>query len=155
MINIIAVGKVSSKYFSDATEEYLKRLSPYTKIKITEIPESKLSGESPSEITKVISEEGKAISDKIKGFAVALDSRGEEMTSEELARLIDTKRTQGNPDITFIIGGSYGLSDEVLKKADLKLSFGRMTFPHQLMRVILTEQIYRAFTILNNSKYHK
>lgn len=155
MIYIIAVGKLSAKYYRDATDEYLKRLGAYTKAKVIEVVESRLFSESEKDINKAMAEEGRAILDKCKGLIIALDRQGKEITSIELADLIKTKHTEGVSDISFIIGGSYGLSDEVLLRADYTISFGRLTYPHQLMRVILSEQIYRAFTINSNSKYHK
>lgn len=155
MINIIAVGKVNADYFREAINEYLKRLTALTKIKIIEISESKLNSDSTKDILKVMNEEGIAILEKAKGVIIALDIQGSEITSVELSNLIKNKQVEGASEISFIIGGSNGLSEEVLRKADYRISFGRLTYPHQLMRVILIEQIYRAFTILSNIKYHK
>lgn len=155
MIQIISVGKVDAAYFRKAIEEYLKRLSLFTKINIIELKEYKLKSNSEKDIQNTIIQEGQAILEKLKGFVIALDRKGQEYDSEGLAELIENLLVKGTPDITFVIGGSYGLSEQVLKCADRIISFGRITYPHQLMRVILVEQIYRAFSIINNSKYHK
>lgn len=155
MIYLVAVGKINAPYYKKAVDEYSKRLAPYAKLNVIEIDENRLMKESEKEILNCIAHEGKDILAKVKGLVIALDSRGHEMTSEGLADFIREKQTQGTADISFVIGGSYGLCQDVITRADLVLSFGRFTYPHQLMRVILTEQIYRAFSIINNSKYHK
>jgi 23S rRNA (pseudouridine1915-N3)-methyltransferase len=154
MIEIVAVGKLNADYFREAFNDYIKRLNPYIRVNVTEIPESRPMGENEGDIKRVIESEGAAILSKIKGYVYALDSRGAEQTSEQFAETIRMKLTEGTSEITFVIGGSYGLSDEIKKRGTL-LSFGRFTYPHQLMRVILAEQLYRAFSIINNSKYHK
>jgi len=147
-VEIIAVGKIKEKFFTDAVKEYEKRLGRYCKFKITELPDF-------SDGTNSITKEGDLILPKIKGLCVPLCIEGEQMSSEQLAKFITNKSTMGVSHITFIIGGSCGLDDRVKAKADFKLSFSKMTFPHQLMRVILAEQIYRAFKIINNENYHK
>ena len=155
-INIICVGKIKEKFFTAAIDEYSKRLSRFVKFNIIEVPDEKIpENASAKEETTVKEKEGKAILSKIKdSYTVALCIEGQEMSSEDLAaRIADISMRSSS--ITFIIGGSLGLSDEVKKRADLKLSFGRMTLPHQLMRVVLAEQIYRAFKINNNETYHK
>lgn len=155
MINIIAVGKLQESYFKEAVNEYLKRLSGYTKVNIYEINECKLHGNNIKDILKVINVEGDIITKKLTGYTIALDSRGENFTSLEFAEFIDQKHIQGISELTFIIGGSYGLSEKVLDKCKKILSFGSFTYPHQMMRMILIEQIYRAYTIISGSKYHK
>ena len=147
-VEIIAIGKIKEKFFTDALKEYEKRLGRYCKLKITELPDF-------ADGTDAITKEGDLILPKIKGLCVPLCVEGEQMSSEQLASFISKKSTMGVSHITFIIGGSCGLDDRVKAKADLKLSFSKMTFPHQLMRVILAEQIYRAFKIINNENYHK
>ena len=141
-VKIVCVGNLKEKYLKDAAAEYVKRLSRFCDLEITETPES-----TPAK-------EKDAILKNIKGKTVALCVEGERMSSEMLAEFIE-KTAQSSPKITFVIGGSDGLDGEVKSRADLKLSFSEMTFPHQLMRIILLEQIYRAFTIINNIKYHK
>lgn len=157
-INIIAVGKLKEKYLFDACNEYLKRLKAFSKVNIIEINEYKSSDNpSESEIEAVKEKEGAAIISKIpKGsFVIPMCIEGTQLSSEEFSKKIDETAVKGFSEITFIIGGSFGLSDAVKNKANLKLSFGKITLPHQLMRVVLLEQIYRAFSISNNSKYHK
>ena len=148
MIKIICTGKVKEKYFKDAIKEYQKRLSKYTKIEIVELPDYNYDKE------KTIYEEGKNILSKIKenDFVITLEIEGNEIDSLKLSLLID-KNLSNN--MVFIIGGSYGLSGDVKKRSNYKLSFSKLTFPHQLFRVILLEQIYRSFKILKNESYHK
>ncbi|MCI6253605.1 23S rRNA (pseudouridine(1915)-N(3))-methyltransferase RlmH [Eubacterium coprostanoligenes] len=157
-VTVIAVGKLKEKYLRDACEEYLKRLGTYSKVSVVEINEERCS-DNPSgmEIENVKQKEGQRIIAKIpKGsFIVPMCIEGTQFSSEDFAKKIEATAVAGNSDITFIIGGSFGLSDEVKSLGKLKLSFGKLTLPHQLMRVVLLEQIYRAFSILNNSKYHK
>ncbi|WP_297125771.1 23S rRNA (pseudouridine(1915)-N(3))-methyltransferase RlmH [uncultured Eubacterium sp.] len=157
-VTVIAVGKLKEKYLRDACEEYLKRLGTYSKVSVVEVNEERCSDNpSESEIENVKQKEGQRIIAKIpKGsFVVPMCIEGTQFSSEDFAKKIETTAVAGNSDITFIIGGSFGLSDEVKSLGKLKLSFGKLTLPHQLMRVVLLEQIYRAFSILNNSKYHK
>lgn len=155
-IDLIAVGKIKEKYFTQAVEEYQKRLSRFVKFTITEIPDEKIPDNASKKIVSgILQKEGKKILSKIKdGFVCALCVEGKQLGSEEIADLF-SKVSLSASRITFIIGGSLGLSDEVKKRADLKLSFGKVTLPHQLMRVVLSEQIYRGFKILNNETYHK
>ncbi|MDR1905756.1 MAG: 23S rRNA (pseudouridine(1915)-N(3))-methyltransferase RlmH [Clostridiales bacterium] len=152
-INIIAVGNIKEKYFAEAFEEYAKRLTPFCRLECIETNEC-VNLNNPSE-TKAA--EGAIISERLKtrkGFTIALDPCGETRDSEGFAKIIsDAMRRSGT--INFIIGGSNGLSEEILKKADKAISFGNMTFPHRLFRVMLIEQIYRAFMIINNREYHK
>ncbi len=150
-VNIVCVGKIKEKFFTDAINEYLKRLSRFAEIKITEVDEA-------SNITNLEQKskiEGERLLAKSSGIIVALDGGGKLFSSNELADFIHKKEINGESTISFIIGGSNGLSKEVLSAASLVLSFGKITFPHQLFRVVLTEQIYRAFTIIAGLPYHK
>lgn len=151
-INIVCVGKIKENFYKDAVSEYAKRLTRFCKFNVVEVAESRLES---NDINKVKVIEGKSIISKLKGYVIILDLAGVMLTSTDLAEKIDDLQTSGVSEITFVIGGSYGLSDEVKQKADFTLCFGKMTFPHQLMRVILSEQIYRAFMINSNSEYHK
>lgn len=153
-VNIVCVGKIKESYFRDAIAEYSKRLGRFCKLSILEVDEELQKGDSIKEIDRVKQREGERIISKLSGFVVALDSKGKELTSNGLAEYFESV-SLNNSVINFVIGGSNGLSDAVRNKADNVLSFGKVTYPHQLMRVILTEQIYRAFMINTNSAYHK
>lgn len=156
-ITIACVGRIKEKYFTDAIAEYMKRLSRYADVEITEVPDEK-APESLSEARKeqIKNIEGQRLLKAIrKSYVVALAIDGKQTDSEGFADFISESALRGISHITFVIGGSLGLSSEVLKAADYKLSFSKMTFPHQLMRVILAEQIYRAFRIMKNEPYHK
>ena len=149
MIKIVCVGKVKEKFYREAIDEYLKRLSKYTKVSILEVPDT-------SDSNLSLKKEGAEILKKIKDneFVITLEIGGKMVDSLEMADLID--RTFNNHSvITFVIGGSYGLSEDVLKRSNYRLSFSKLTFPHQLFRVVLLEQIYRCFKINNNESYHK
>lgn len=157
-INVISVGKLKEKYLKLGIEEFSKRLSKYCKLDLIELEDEKCPenlSEKDMEIVK--NKEGQRILSKIKNnsYVIALAIDGKNLSSEELADTMSKLAVRGNSHITFIIGGSLGLSDEVLKRADYKLSFSKMTFPHQLMKLILLEQVYRAFRINNNEPYHK
>ncbi len=155
-IDIIAVGKIKEKFFRDAIEEYSKRLSAFVKLTVTEIPDEKIpDNASDKVIEKIKDTEGKKILSKIKeGTVAAMCIEGKQHSSEELADFIkNTSNTSSR--ITFIIGGSLGLSEEVKAAAHIRMSFGKITLPHQLMRVVLAEQIYRVYKIINNHSYHK
>ncbi|MGP7818847.1 23S rRNA (pseudouridine(1915)-N(3))-methyltransferase RlmH [Niallia sp. 01092] len=157
-ISIITVGKLKEKYLKQGIEEYTKRLSSYSKIEIIEVPDEKAPEIlSDAEMEQVKKKEGERILAKVAADAhvIALAIEGKQKSSEELADTLDKLATYGKSKVTFIIGGSLGLSDEVLKRADDKLSFSKMTFPHQLMRLILVEQVYRAFRINRGEPYHK
>jgi len=147
-IEIIAVGKIKEKYLKDAIDEYSKRLSRYCAFKITEVQDY---ADDEQELQK----ESTLILPKIKGVCVPLCIEGKQISSEELADFISKCAVEGSSHISFIIGGSQGLHDCVKQKSSFKLSFSKMTFPHQLMRVILAEQIYRAFKINSGETYHK
>ena len=155
-IKIITVGKIKEKYLKDAIDEYKKRLSKFCNLSIVEVNESIAKVENDSNIKKSIDEESKEIISKIKNeYVIALDIDGKEYSTLEFYNKFKDIKIKGASEISFIIGGSYGLSDAVKKKADLRLSFSKLTFPHQLFRVILMEQIYRIFKIEGNEPYHK
>ena len=157
-IKIITVGKLKEKYLKDAIAEYAKRLSRYCKLDIIELPDEKTSENASEKEEEIVREkEGRNILSKIKDneYVIALDLKGKHLTSEEFAQFIYEKAVMGRPDLTFIIGGSLGISQDVLSRADYKLCFSKMTFPHQLFRVMLIEQIYRGFRIINGEPYHK
>lgn len=145
MIKIICVGKIKEKFFKEAIDEYLKRLSKYTKIDILEVDDSNVLEKEAILINKHIND---------KDYVITLEIEGNELTSLELANKIDNILLN-NSNITFIIGGSLGLDESIKKRSNYKLSFSKLTFPHQLFRIILLEQIYRSFRILNNESYHK
>lgn len=156
-ITVIHVGDFKEKYLSDAYKEYTKRIGGYSKFEDINIKEEILPEDpNPAQIEKALTTEAKQILAKLdmRSKKVALCVEGKQLSSEELAALMDTSTADASK-ITFIIGSSHGLSDEVKKTADIRLSFSKMTFPHQLMRVILSEQIYRAQTIIAGKKYHK
>ncbi len=158
-INIICIGKIKEKYFTDAIAEYAKRLTAFCKFNVVELPEEKIKSNTPndSQIEEVIEAEGKKIMQKIgaSDYVVAMCIEGKMLSSEELSKTLENLSVTGKSTVDFIIGGSYGLSNSVKSRADLKLSMSRMTFPHQMARMILSEQIYRAFEISSNGKYHK
>lgn len=157
-IKIIGVGKLKEKYLKQGIEEYAKRLSKFCKFEIVEVNDEKAPEKlSSAEMIDVKGKEGERILSKIKNkeYVYALAILGKERTSEDFAKEIADLGTYGHSDITFVIGGSLGLSDAVLKRADTQISFGKFTLPHQLMRMILTEQVYRGFMINAGSPYHK
>lgn len=150
-INIVCVGKIKEKFFVEAINEYAKRLSRFCDLKIIEVEEeSKMSN-----TDKKCEIESENLLEKCGGIVVALDSSGKLLSSPEIANFIKLKTNNGISEISFVIGGSNGLSQNLKNRADLVLSFGKITFPHQLFRVVLLEQIYRAFTILEGLPYHK
>ena len=150
-LNIVAVGKLKEKFWVDAINEYVKRTSKYATLTIIECPE----GVDEGNAERLQKQEESGILKKIKGYCVLLAIDGELIKSEDLASLIERESTKGNSEFTFVIGGSRGVSDAVRKRADKLISFGRVTYPHQLMRVMLSEQLYRATTIINKTNYHK
>ncbi|KRD95095.1 23S rRNA (pseudouridine(1915)-N(3))-methyltransferase RlmH [Priestia megaterium] len=157
-ISIITIGKLKEKYLKQGIQEYLKRLSSYAKVEIIELADEKAPENlSESEMEQVKQKEGERILAKISDdtHVIALAINGKQKSSEELAKEIDSLATYGKSKITFVIGGSLGLSSEVMKRSNAALSFSKMTFPHQLMRLVLVEQIYRAFRIIRNEPYHK
>lgn len=155
-ITIVCVGKIKEKYFTDAINEYKKRMSRFAKFNIIELPDEKIPDKaSEKELTAVRDKEGQAILSALKGgYVISMCIEGTELSSEKIAEKLEATAMHSS-DITFIIGGSLGLSDAVKARSDFRLSFGRITLPHQLMRVVLCEQIYRAFKINHNESYHK
>lgn len=157
-ITILCVGKIKEKFYVNAIEEYAKRLSRYCKLEITEVADEKTKEQaSDVEIQMVKEKEGEKLLKAMKedAYVICLAIEGKQMDSVELSEKMQSLFVGGKSHICFVIGGSLGLSDEVLKRADYLLSFSMMTFPHQLMRVILLEQIYRSYRIANNEPYHK
>ena len=157
-ITVITVGKIKEKYLKDAIAEYSKRLSKYCKLEIVEVADEK-TPDNASEVVEdaIRTKEAERILKYVKddAFVITLEINGKQLSSEELAERIEKLGVQGTSHIIFIIGGSIGLGQEVLQKSNFALSFSKMTFPHQLMRVILLEQIYRGYRIINGEPYHK
>ena len=157
-ITVIAVGKIKEKYLKDALAEYSKRLSRYCKLEIIEVADEKTPDQASEAAEDLIwAKEGERILKHIRDdmFVITLEIGGKMLTSEEFADKIETLGVQGKSSIAFVIGGSIGLGKEVLKRSDFALSFSKMTFPHQLMRVVLLEQVYRGYRIMNGEPYHK
>ncbi|HJC89959.1 MAG TPA: 23S rRNA (pseudouridine(1915)-N(3))-methyltransferase RlmH [Candidatus Mediterraneibacter excrementigallinarum] len=157
-ITLITVGKIKEKYLKDAIAEYSKRLSRYCKLEIIEVADEKTPDQASETVEENIrNKEGERILKHIRDdmYVITLEIGGKMLSSEELAQKIETLGIQGESSIAFVIGGSIGLGKEVLKRSDFALSFSKMTFPHQLMRVILLEQVYRSYRIINGAPYHK
>lgn len=157
-IHIISVGKIKEKYLNEGIKEYSKRLSRYCSLKIIEVDDEKAPENlSDKEMDIIKNKEGEKILLKIPSgaYVIVLSIEGKQVSSEALSEKLSDIMVEGNSHIIFVIGGSLGLSKDVLKRANLKLSFSKMTFPHQLMRMILLEQVYRAFRIMRNEPYHK
>ncbi len=157
-VNLICIGKLKEDYLRDACKEYSKRLSAFCNLNIVELNEYKLSDNpSDSMINKALEQEGKGILSKLsdRSATVSMCIEGKQINSVELSKFIDDVCSGGTGELNFIIGGSFGLSDEVKSKSDLRLSMSKMTFPHQLARVMLLEQLYRSFMISKGGKYHK
>ncbi|KJF26340.1 23S rRNA (pseudouridine(1915)-N(3))-methyltransferase RlmH [Clostridium aceticum] len=157
-ITIISVGKIKEKYLKLGIDEYSKRLSRYCKLNFVEVPDEKAPENlSPAEEESVKDREGESIIKNIKEgmYVVVLDLKGKLLSSDALAQKLQDLGLRGNSNIAFIIGGSLGLSETVINRADYRLCFSPMTFPHQLMKLILLEQIYRGFRIIRNEPYHK
>ena len=150
-LNVVAVGKLKEKFWVEAIAEYKKRISKYAELNIIECPE----GVDEGNAERLQKQEEGGILKKIKGYCVLLAIDGDLIKSEDLASLIERESTKGNSEFTFVIGGSRGVSEDVRKRSNKLISFGRVTYPHQLMRVILSEQLYRATTIINKTNYHK
>jgi len=156
-ITILAVGRLKEKYLAEGAGEYLKRLSPYAKVDIAEVEdESFPENLSPAGRQAVKEKEGARLLNRLRAgtFLVALDERGEMRSSKEMAVLLNKLALEGKSDLTFVIGGSLGLSPKIMERAGLVLSFSKMTFPHQLFRLILLEQLYRWFKISRGEPYH-
>ncbi len=156
-ITLICVGKIKEKFYCDALDEYKKRLGRFCSLNIVEVKDEPTSVGSEWERQAVLEKEGAVIIGKIpkNSYVISLCVEGKQLSSEELSEKIEELASMGKSRITLIIGGSMGLLEKIKKESDFKLSFSRMTFPHQLMRVILLEQLYRAFTISHNITYHK
>lgn len=157
-ITIVCVGKIKEKYFTAAIDEYGKRLSRYCRLEIAEVADEKTPDGASEALNRQITEkEGRRILEKIPedAYVIALAIQGKQPDSVELSEKIEKLGIRGVSHIVFVIGGSLGLSPEVMRRADEAVSFSRMTFPHQLMRVILLEQVYRAYRIMNHEPYHK
>ncbi|MCB7317220.1 23S rRNA (pseudouridine(1915)-N(3))-methyltransferase RlmH [Lacrimispora sp. 210928-DFI.3.58] len=157
-ITLVTVGKIKERYFEDAVKEYQKRLSRYCRLEILQVADEKTPDGASEAVERQIKEkEGQRILDNIRdgAFVVALAIEGEMLSSEQLAEKIDKLGIRGVSHIVFVIGGSLGLSEAVMNRADYALSFSKMTFPHQLMRVVLLEQIYRSYRIIAGEPYHK
>lgn len=157
-VNVICIGKLKEKYLSDAIREYSTRLTPFCKFNIIELDEYRLPDKpSDAQIKICLEDEGRRILAKISknSFVIPMCIEGKLVSSEELSAIVSDAAVCGKSTVDFVIGGSYGLSDEVKKRGDFRLSMGRMTFPHQLARVMICEQIYRSFQIMTGGKYHK
>ena len=157
-IRVIAVGKIKEKFIKQAIDEFRKRLSRYTSLKIIEVNDEKAPENlSQKDIEIIKNKEGERILKKLpqNSYIIALTIDGKQLSSEELSEKMEELMLGGRSDISFIIGGSLGLSDELIRKSHYKLSFSKMTFPHQLMRLILLEQVYRGFKIMRSEPYHK
>ena len=154
-INIIAVGNIKEKFLIDACQEYIKRIGRFHQITVNEITEEKLpKNYSLADISKCLVKEGLKLDKLLQGYVVVMDLKGEQLDSVSFSKTIE-KVSHNFDTITFVIGGSFGIAEEIKNKANYKLCFSKMTFPHQLFRVMLLEQIYRACTISNNIIYHK
>ena len=157
-ITVLCVGKIKEKFFADAIKEYSKRLSRYCKLEIVEVADEKTpDGASDLVVSPIKDKEAERMEKYLpdSAYVIALAIEGKKLTSEKLAAKIDTLGITGTSLLVFLIGGSLGMSDRLLKRADYLLSFSDMTFPHQLMRVILLEQIYRSYRIIHGEPYHK
>ncbi|OUP85517.1 23S rRNA (pseudouridine(1915)-N(3))-methyltransferase RlmH [Lachnoclostridium sp. An169] len=157
-ITLITVGKIKEKYLRDAIAEYTKRLNKYCKLEIIEVADEKTPDQASGTVEENIrTKEGERILKYIRDdmYVITLEIAGKMLSSEEFAEKVETLGIQGKSSIAFVIGGSIGLGKEVLKRSDFALSFSKMTFPHQLMRVVLLEQVYRAYRIINGEPYHK
>lgn len=158
ILRIIAVGRLREKYWQEAAADFTRRLRPYARLEIVEVPAHTRETATSAEEEKAMAEEGLAILEKLKhhsGPVTVLDRAGKSLDSPELAAWLNGKILEGSTEVAFVIGGPLGLAPSVLKRADLVLSFSRMTFPHQMMRIILLEQIYRGFRIMHHEPYHK
>ena len=155
-IHLITVGKLKEKWLREAYAEYEKRLQRYCRLQLTELPESRLPEEpSEAETAAALTQEGKAILNACRGKIIAMCIEGKQYSSEAFAAQLDRMAVSGESTVSFVIGSSFGLSDEVKKRADMCFSMSPMTFTHQIARVLLAEQIYRAFQISTGGKYHK
>ncbi|EMC07896.1 23S rRNA (pseudouridine(1915)-N(3))-methyltransferase RlmH [Streptococcus mutans] len=157
-VKLITVGKLKEKYLKDGIAEYRKRLKRFTKFELEELPDEKIpNNASQAQNTYILEKEGQRILNKISNreFVIVLAIEGKQFSSEKFSQLLSATMLKGYSDLTFVIGGSLGLSQEVKKRASILMSFGLLTLPHQLMRLVFVEQIYRAFMIQEGSPYHK
>ncbi|WP_100065431.1 23S rRNA (pseudouridine(1915)-N(3))-methyltransferase RlmH [Miniphocaeibacter massiliensis] len=156
-IDIIAIGNIKEKFLKEGINEYIKRITKYSNINIIELPEISPKDNSNKSIQYALDKEAKNILGKLtsKDFIITLDIKGKQLDNIQLSKVFEEEKLSGTNDFSFIIGSSHGLSDNIKEKSNLKLSFSKLTFPHQLMRLILLEQIYRTFKIINNEPYHK
>ena len=157
-VTVLCVGKLKEKFYIDAAAEYVKRLQRHCKLELIELPEQRLPDDpSPAEIQKALRAEGDAIREKLPkgGAVIALCIEGKPCSSQELSRRMADLAVQGKIQLTFLIGGSVGLDEELKRRADWRLSMSPMTFPHHMARIMLLEQIYRAYQIADGTKYHK
>ncbi len=155
-VNIVCVGSLKETYWKDAVKEYAKRLQLFCKLNIIEVKENFLKANSSrAQVEDALKKEAEIINKYLKGYIVTLEVKGKKLTSENLSKKIEDLKTAGNSEITFVIGSSYGLHKNISDKSNFKLSFSDFTLPHQLMRVVLLEQVYRAFCISSGKTYHK
>ena len=157
-VTVLCVGKLKEKFYIDAAAEYVKRLQRHCKLELIELPEQRLPDDpSPAEIQKALRAEGDAIREKLPkgGAVIALCIEGKPCSSQELSRRMVDLAVQGKTQLTFLIGGSVGLDEDLKRRADWRLSMSPMTFPHHMARIMLLEQIYRAYQIADGTKYHK
>jgi 23S rRNA (pseudouridine1915-N3)-methyltransferase len=159
ILRIIAIGKLKEKYWQDSVADYSRRLKPYARLEIVEIPEARIPERaSPAEEQMAKAQEAASISERLNRAGenvIVLDRQGKELNSLEMSELLEKQILEGRKEINWVIGGSLGLAPSVMEEADLVLSFSKMTFPHQMMRLILLEQIYRSFRIIHGQPYHK
>ncbi|MBS1415747.1 MAG: 23S rRNA (pseudouridine(1915)-N(3))-methyltransferase RlmH [Clostridia bacterium] len=153
-IKIVAVGKIKEKWYSDALAEYVKRLGRFCRVELFEVDEGDVRDSGEATVRQALKKEAEQILPKLEGYAVALDIEGRQLSSEQIAALIEKEKMTSSV-FTFVIGSSYGLDESVKDAVRLRLSFGKITLPHTLARVTLAEQLYRAFMINSNSVYHK
>lgn len=154
-VNIVCVGKIKEKYIKDGIAEYAKRLSRFCKFDVIEVNEELCLDANAKNILATKTAEGERIISKLKGYSIALDLKGKTLSSEQISQKLSSLKQSGTSTVNFVIGGSFGLSQEVIDKCDFSLCFGAITYPHQLIRLVLSEQIYRAFMIEEGSSYHK
>ena len=153
-INLICIGKIKERYIEEGMAEYIKRMKSYALFKIVELKEEGNDKERERAM-EIEASEIKKVLEKNRGLNVLLDIKGKQYTTEEFVEVIESKTVHGISTINFIIGGSYGVTEEIRNLSEIRLSFSKFTFPHQLMRLLFLEQLYRWFSIINNSKYHK
>lgn len=158
ILRIIAVGRLRESFWQDAAADYIRRLRPYTRLETIQVAASSKEASSPGEERMAMEREGASILEKLKrhsGPVIVLDRKGEALDSQQLAEKLQGMILEGKAEAAFVIGGPLGLAPAILERADLILSFSMMTFPHQMMRIILLEQIYRSFRIMHHEPYHK